>query len=147
MHEGIQHVIFIIKENRSYDQVLGDLEIGNGDPNLTEFGEALTPNLHNLARSFVTLDNFMASSEVSYDGWPWTTSALAPDVVEKQYPVAYAYRAFSLDTEGVNRDINVAIPTLAGRTAADPLTPSIRTCCRGRATRMRRTAQTVCWTG
>ena len=58
VRKGIQHVIFIIKENRTYDQILGDLEIGNGDPDLTEFGEALTPNQHNLARTFVTLDNF-----------------------------------------------------------------------------------------
>ena len=119
---GIKHVIFIIKENRGYDQVLGDLEIGNGDPSLTEFGEALTPNLHNLARAFVTLDNFMASSETSNDGWPWTTSARAPDVIERQFPVMYAGRGLSLDSAGDNRNVNVAIPTLAGRLAADPLT-------------------------
>jgi hypothetical protein len=120
---GIKHVIFIIKENRGYDQVLGDLEIGNGDPSLTEFGEALTPNLHNLARAFITLDNFMASSETSYGGWPWTTSARAPDVIERQFPVMYAGRGLSLDNAGDNRNVNVSIPTLAGRVAADPLTP------------------------
>ena len=59
-------------------------------PSLTEFGEALTPNQHNLARNFVTLDNFMASSEVSNDGWPWSTSARAPDLIERQYTVLYA---------------------------------------------------------
>ena len=58
VRQGIQHVIFIIKENRTYDQILGDLEIGNGDPDLAEFGQAITPNQHNLARNFVTLDNF-----------------------------------------------------------------------------------------
>ncbi|HEX7556496.1 MAG TPA: hypothetical protein VF338_07710, partial [Leptolinea sp.] len=63
---GIKHVIFIIKENRTYDQILGDLEIGNGDPSLAEFGKELTPNQHNLARNFVTLDNFYDSAEVSY---------------------------------------------------------------------------------
>ena len=84
----------------------------------------ITPNLHNLARTFVTLDNFLDTAEVSYDGWPWTTSAHAPDVVERQYPVAYAYRGLSLDSEGVNRNVNVAIPTLAGRRAADPFTPN-----------------------
>ncbi len=99
VRQGIKHVIFIIKENRTYDQILGDLEIGNGDPTLTEFGEAITPNQHNLARKFVTLDNFLATAEVSYDGWLWTTAAQAPDVVERQYPVAYAYRGTSLDVE------------------------------------------------
>ncbi len=124
VHKGIQHVIFIIKENRTYDQVLGDLEIGNGDPNLVEFGEADTPNLHNLARTFVTLDNFLDTAEVSYDGWLWTTSAQAPDIVEKQFPIAYAYRGLSLESEGLNRNVNVAIPTVAARQAADPFTSS-----------------------
>ncbi len=123
VRKGAQHVIFIIKENRTYDQVLGDLEIGNGDPDLTEFGETITPNQHSLARTFVTLDNFLDTAEVSYDGWLWTTSARAPDVVERQYPVAYAYRGASLDSEGLNRNVNVSIATLAGRKAADPFTP------------------------
>ena len=65
----------------------------------------------------------MATAEVSYDGWLWTTSAQAPDVIERQYPVAYAYRGLSLDSEGMNRNVNVAIPTLAERQAADPFTP------------------------
>jgi YVTN family beta-propeller protein len=124
VRQGVQHVIFIIKENRTYDQVLGDLEIGNGDPALTEFGQAITPNLHNLARTFVTLDNFYVTAEVSNDGWPWTTSARAPDVIERQFPVAYAARGLSLDSEGVNRSVNVAYPTVAERQAANPLTPS-----------------------
>jgi YVTN family beta-propeller protein len=124
VRQGTQHVIFIIKENRTYDQILGDLEKGNGDPSLTEFGAQVTPNQHNLARTFVTLDNFMDTAEVSYDGWLWTTSGRAPDVVERQSPVAYAYRGTSLDGGGVNRNVNVAIPTLAGRMAANPLTPA-----------------------
>ena len=123
VRRGVRHVIFIIKENRTYDQILGDLEIGNGDPELAEFGEALTPNQHNLARSFVTLDNFYNTAEVSNDGWPWTTSARAPDVVERQFTVAYAGRGLSLDSEGLNRNVNVAIPTLDERQAANPLTP------------------------
>ena len=110
---GVQHVIFILKENRTYDQILGDLEVGNGDPDLTEFGQAITPNQHNLALNFVTLDNFMATAEVSNDGWPWSTSARAPDVIERQFPVAYAAavgvsRGLSIDSEGVNRSVNVA---------------------------------------
>jgi DNA-binding beta-propeller fold protein YncE len=124
VRRGIQHVIYIIKENRGYDQVLGDLEVGNGDPFLTEFGQAITPNLHQLARTFVTLDNMMASSEVSNDGWPWSTSARAPDVIERQSLPFYAGRGLSLDYDGLNRNVNVAIPTLADRMAADYLTPA-----------------------
>ena len=119
---GIKHVIFIIKENRTYDQVLGDLEIGNGDPALAEFGEQLTPNQHNLARGFVALDNIYATSEVSYDGWAWSTSAQAQDMIERQYPLAYAGRGFSLDQGGLNRSVNVAIPGVEERQAANPLT-------------------------
>ena len=111
VRQGVQHVIFIIKENRTYDQILGDLEIGNGDPDLTEFGQAVTPNLHNLARTFVTLDNFLDTAEVSYDGWLWSTSAQAPDVVERQYPVAYAlprpqpgFRGFESQCERCDSD-------------------------------------------
>ena len=124
VRQGIQHVIFIIKENRTYDQVLGDLPVGNGDPALVQWGEKITPNLHNLAQTFVTLDNIMATAEVSNDGWAWTTGARAPDVVERQYAVAYAGRGLSLDTEGANRSVNVGIPTLAQRIAAEPLTPN-----------------------
>ena len=114
VRQGIKHVIFIIKENRTYDQILGDLKdaagnpIGDGDPTLTEFGEAITPNHHSLARTFVTLDNFLDTAEVSYDGWLWSTSAQAPDVVEHQFPVAYAARGLSLDG-GLNRNVNVAL--------------------------------------
>ena len=120
----IKHVIYIVKENRTYDQVLGDLEVGNGDPNLTEFPEATTPNEHKLAREFVTLDNFYDTSEVSYDGWSWSTSARAPDLVEKQAPVNYAERGLSYDSEGTNRDINVGIASQGERQNANPLTPN-----------------------
>jgi len=124
VRQGVQHVIFIIKENRTYDQVLGDLPVGNGDPGLVQWGSAITPNLHNLAQTFVTLDNIMATAEVSYDGWAWSTGARAPDVVERQFPLAYAARGTSLDSQGTNRSVNVALPTLAQRMAAEPLTPN-----------------------
>lgn len=120
----IKHVIYIVKENRTYDQVLGDLEVGNGDPNLTEFPESTTPNFHQLARSFVTLDNFYCTSEVSFDGWAWSTSARALDVVEKEAPVNYSDRGLSYETEGTNRDINVGYGTLSDRLVANPATPS-----------------------
>jgi DNA-binding beta-propeller fold protein YncE len=124
LRQKIHHIIYIIKENRTYDQILGDLPEGNGDPSLTEFGQAITPNEHNLALDFVDLDNFYDRSEVSMDGWPWSTSARAPDVVEKQTSVEYAGRGLTYDSEGTNRNINVGIPTLSGRLAADPLTPN-----------------------
>jgi YVTN family beta-propeller protein len=120
----IKHVIYIIKENRTYDQILGDLYQGNGDPSLTEFGLEITPNLHALASGFVTLDNFYDRSEVSMDGWPWTTSARAPDVVERQVTVNYAGRGLSNDSEGTNRNVNVSYSTQAERETANPLTPS-----------------------
>ncbi|HMD86474.1 MAG TPA: bifunctional YncE family protein/alkaline phosphatase family protein [Terriglobia bacterium] len=124
LHSNIQHVIYIIKENRTYDQILGDLEVGNGDPSLTEFGAATTPNYHNIARNFVTLDNFYDTSEVSMDGWPWSTAAHANDAVEKQTPVEYAGRGLGYDSEGTNRNINVGYDSLAARLAANPLSPN-----------------------
>jgi hypothetical protein len=120
----IKHVIYIVKENRTYDQVLGDLEVGNGDPSLTEFPETTTPNFHQLARQFVTLDNFYCTSEVSFDGWSWSTSARSPDLVEKEAPVNYSDRGLSYETEGTNRDINVGYGTLADRLKANPATPN-----------------------
>lgn len=124
LRSHIRHVIYIIKENRTYDQVLGDLEVGNGDPRLTEFPEAITPNFHALARNFVTLDNFYDSSEVSFDGWSWSTSARAPDALEKQVVVTYADRGGSYDVEGNNREINVGLAKQSEREAANPLTPA-----------------------
>jgi DNA-binding beta-propeller fold protein YncE len=126
---GIRHVIYILKENRTYDQVLGDLvnakgmPIGEQDSTLVQWGQAITPNLHNLARTFVTLDHFYATSEVSVDGWAWSTSAKCNDLIEHEFPVAYAFRALGLEAEGVNRGVNVGLPTLAERTAADAVTP------------------------
>jgi DNA-binding beta-propeller fold protein YncE len=123
LRSHIHHVIYIIKENRTYDQILGDLAVGNGDPEITQFGSAVTPNLHNLASQFVDLDNFYDSSEVSMDGWPWSTSAHATDVVERQTSVEYAGRGLTYDSEGTNRNVNVGYPTLAQRLAANPLSP------------------------
>ncbi|ACH38496.1 lipoprotein, putative [Citrifermentans bemidjiense Bem] len=122
VRDKVKHVIFIIKENRTYDQVLGDLEVGNGDPDLAQFGRRYTPNQHNLARQFVTLDNFYATAEVSNDGWCWTTAGRAPDVVEHTVSVTYAGRGLGLDTEGANRSVNIA-QDLATRKAFNPLTP------------------------
>ncbi len=96
---AIQHVLYIVKENRTYDQVLGDLKEGNGDPNLTLFGENSTPNLHKLAREFVLLDNFYVNADVSADGHNWSTAAIAPDYVQKLWPSNYARRKTTYDFE------------------------------------------------
>ncbi len=108
LHRRIHHVIYIIKENRTYDQVLGDLPVGNGDPALTEFPAANTPNFHRLALDFVTLDDFECSGGVSDSGWPWSTSARTTDVDEKEVPVNYANRGLSYDGEGQNRNVDLA---------------------------------------
>jgi YVTN family beta-propeller protein len=117
--DNIKHIIYIIKENRTYDQVLGDLPFGNGDPALTEFPQSVTPNLHSLAQNFVTLDNFYDTSEVSYDGWAWSTGFTAPDIVLRQTPVNYSFRGgLAYETEGDNRGINLVSRT--GTNATDP---------------------------
>ena len=107
LREHIKHVIYIVKENRTYDQVLGDLEKGNGDPALTLFPDRLAPNHHDLARRFVILDNFYDSGEVSGVGWNWSTAARTTDFVERTIPMNYADRGPGYDVEGVNRGINV----------------------------------------
>ncbi len=108
----IKYVIYIVKENRTYDQVLGDVKEGNGDPSLCLFGETLTPNHHAIAREFVLLDNFYVESEVSADGHEWTMGAYATDFVEKTWPLSYGHdrrNKFPYPAEG-----NFAIATPAG---------------------------------
>jgi YVTN family beta-propeller protein len=96
----IKHVFYIIRENRTYDQILGDLERANGDPTLCLFGDAITPNAHALAREFVTLDNFYVDAEVSYDGHAFSTGAIATDFVEKIWPTNYGSRGGRYMSEG-----------------------------------------------
>ena len=97
---AIEHVIYVVKENRTYDQVLGDMKEGNGDPSLVLFGEQVSPNHHKLAREFVLLDNFYVNSDVSADGHNWSTAAIAPDYVQKLWPNSYAGRRKLYDYEG-----------------------------------------------
>jgi YVTN family beta-propeller protein len=85
----IRYVLYIIKENRTYDQVFGDMKQGNGDANLCLFPESITPNHHALASEFVLLDNFYVESEVSADGHEWTMGAYATDFVERLWPLGY----------------------------------------------------------
>lgn len=96
----IKHVFYIIQENRTYDQVLGDMKEGNGDTSLVLFGERITPNQHKLAREFVLLDNFYADGEVSADGHNWSTSAHATDFLEKNWVTSYGGRGGSYPGEG-----------------------------------------------
>ena len=100
----IKYVFYIIKENRTYDQVLGDVKEGNGDSSLCLFGEKVTPNLHALAKEFVLLDNFYVDAEVSADGHNWSMGGYANDYLEKTWPTNYGGRGGVYDAEG-NREI------------------------------------------
>ncbi len=105
----IKHVIYIIKENRTYDQILGDLEengkpVGNGDAKWAMYGAAITPNEHKLALQFGVLDNFFDSGEVSGDGHVWSTAAIGTDYLEKTWQQNYRGAQRTYDYEGVVAD-------------------------------------------
>ncbi|HET9696130.1 MAG TPA: phosphoesterase, partial [Terriglobales bacterium] len=109
----IKHVIYIIKENRTFDQVLGDLGAGNGDPKLTIFGADITPNQHALARQFGVLDNFYVSGDVSGNGHVWSNAAITSDYTEKTWQISYRGWERTYDYEGqVGEDfpIQLGIP-------------------------------------
>jgi YVTN family beta-propeller protein len=99
----IKYVFYIIKENRTYDQVLGDMPQGNGDTSLCIFGNKVTPNHHALANEFVLLDNFYVDAEVSADGHNWSMAAYATDFVEKTWPTSYGGRGGNYDFEGTRK--------------------------------------------
>ncbi len=96
----IEHVIYIVKESRTYDQVLGDLGAGNGDASLAVFNEQVTPNHHKLAREFVLFDNFYGNADTGADGHNWSAAAIASDYVQKMWPNSYAGRRAAYDYEG-----------------------------------------------
>jgi YVTN family beta-propeller protein len=102
----IKYIFYIIKENRTYDQVLGDIKEGNGDPSLVLFGENITPNQHAIAREFVLLDNFYVNGEVSADGHNWTMGAYATDFLEKTWPTSYGGRGGTYPGEGKRQIAN-----------------------------------------
>jgi YVTN family beta-propeller protein len=102
----IKYVFYIIKENRTYDQVLGDIPQGNGDTSLVLFGKKCTPNQHALANEFVLLDNFYVDGEVSADGHNWSLGAYATDYLEKTWPTSYGGRGGNYDAEGTRAIAN-----------------------------------------
>ena len=116
LNERIKHVIYVVKENRTFDQVLGDLTNGaRVDPSLLQFGQALTPNYHKLATEFVTLDNFMNPGDGSMDGWSWTMQGRVTktETITQQINYAAVNRGLSYESEGANRDVPVNWATVA----------------------------------
>jgi len=121
LHRHIHHVIYVVKENRTFDQILGDLTNGaNGDPTLTQFGETITPNFHRLARQFVTLDHFMDPGDGSMDGWSWSLQGRVTntETITQQINYAFVNRGLSYESEGSNRNVPVNLGTVAARDAA-----------------------------
>jgi YVTN family beta-propeller protein len=120
LRQRIKHVIYLIKENRTFDQILGDLNNGsNGDPKLTVFGAAITPNFHALAKNFVTLDNFTDPGDGSMDGWSWGLQGRVTntETITQQINYAFVNRGLSYESEGANRNVPVNWPTVAQRDA------------------------------
>jgi YVTN family beta-propeller protein len=104
----IKYIFYVLKENRTYDQVLGDMPQGNGDSSLCLFGRKITPNAHALAEQYVLLDNFYVDAEVSADGHNWSMAGYATDYVEKNWPYNYSGRGGTYDFDG---SVPVANPT------------------------------------
>jgi DNA-binding beta-propeller fold protein YncE len=100
----IRHVIYVLKENRTYDQILGDLPVGDGDASLTMYGADITPNQHKLALQFGVLDNFYDSGEVSGDGHIWSTASTTTDYNEKNWPIGYRSKERTYDADGTVAD-------------------------------------------
>ena len=118
LNHKIKHIIYVVKENRTFDQVLGDLNNGsNGDPRLTVFGEAITPNHHALARNFVTLDNFYDPGDGSMDGWSWTMQGRVTSTEGLTQQLNYGGHGLSYESEGGNRNAPVNWETVAERDA------------------------------
>jgi hypothetical protein len=102
----IHHVIYVIKENRTYDQLFGDIREANGDSSLVMYGEDIAPNQHKLARQFGILDNFYDSGEVSGNGHVWSTAAISSDYTEKTWEITYRGKERHYDYEGYVGDSN-----------------------------------------
>jgi len=118
LHSKIKHVIYIVKENRTFDQILGDLgNHSNGDPSLTLFGKQVTPSFHRMARNFVTLDNFMDPGDGSMDGWSWSMRGRVTntETITQQINYAHVNRGLSYEGEGQNRNIPSNLNTTNAR--------------------------------
>lgn len=118
LHSKIKHIIYVVKENRTFDQILGDLgNHSNGDPSLTLFGELATPSFHRMARNFVTLDNFMDPGDGSMDGWSWSMRGRVTntETITQQENYARVNRGLSYEGEGQNRNIPANLNTVAAR--------------------------------
>jgi DNA-binding beta-propeller fold protein YncE len=118
LHSKIKHIIYVVKENRTFDQILGDLHNGsNGDPSLVLFGKLVTPSFHRIAQEFVTLDNFMDPGDGSMDGWSWSMRGRVTntETITQQENYARVNRGLSYEGEGQNRNIPVNLNTIAGR--------------------------------
>ncbi len=116
---GIEHCIYIVKENRTYDQVLGDLPQGNGDPKLCLFPREVTPNQHALAERFVLLDNFYVCAEVSADGWSWSVAGMTNEYNQRNSRYNYAGRGREYDFEGQNNGTAVDLRRLTDVSAPE----------------------------
>ncbi|HEX3703162.1 MAG TPA: beta-propeller fold lactonase family protein [Vicinamibacterales bacterium] len=121
IHKHIKHVIYVVKENRTFDQVLGDLNNGaKADSSLAVFGQSVTPNYHSLATQFVTLDNFMNPGDGSMDGWSWSLQGRVTNTETLSQQINYAAvdRGMSYESEGSNRNVPVNLKSVADRDAA-----------------------------
>lgn len=120
----VKHVVLVIGENRTYDQMLGDVPAGDGDKSLTLWGADYTPNLHALVSRYALFDRFFDAGGVSGDGWQWTMAGRTTDAAEKEVPIEYAVRGkHTYDWEGTTRAVNVSLATLTERLAFNPKTP------------------------
>ena len=128
LHNHIKHVIYIQKENRTYDQILGDLKQGNGDPARVQFPQPISPNHHLLATRFALLDNFYDAGDVSGDGWNWDTQGHANDATTKNVLVGYGNANYNIpfDWNGNPRNIGIALPDTTSGTPS-PSTVRITT--------------------
>ena len=125
LRHHIKHVIYIIKENRTFDQMLGDLNNGaNADPSLVQFGRAITPNFHRISKQFVTLDNFLDPADGSMDGWSWSMRGRITndEEVTQQQNYAFVSRGLSYESEGSNRNVPVGVADADRVNAVAPTT-------------------------
>jgi DNA-binding beta-propeller fold protein YncE len=121
LQKHIRHVIYVVRENRTFDQILGDLPNAEADASRAQFPRQVTPNAHRLADQFSTLDHYFCSGDVSMNGWQWSTAGRVTDINEKTTFLNYGKRGASYDSEGGTRGINLASGNIQERVRANPL--------------------------